>query len=982
MAETDISLRVGFDTKDVVQNTNKLQSEMQKVFDKTSGKKLDNQMNSILTRMSKMNAEADKVKRTMSNMESAKLKEIADSADAAASKVREYTQKLEEAKQSGANEATISSLEAELAEWKELSNQVKAVQDEISQNGIQSYMERTSEEYVNQENKLLNLNNGISSLIAKVYEVAPALRNAFAGQNPIEALGTAVKQFGGLISQAGSKATQFGAQLYQVNPALGVITTGFGQIVKGAGKVISIFGRIGQVAGKAIGKVVKAVGKLAGAGIKKAISGIKSLGERIKDSFNSKRVSGFGSTFKQMLGALLGVQGLTALFNKLKGAIKEGIDNLAQWNNGNNKTNESISMLMSSLTQLKNSVGAAFAPILNVVAPILNEFIQLLISAANAVGAFFAKLGGSSTVVKATKVQQNYADSLSNTGKAADEALGKLGSYDELSVVGEDSSSGGGGGGLDPNSMFEEVPIDSSISDMVDKIKDAWEKADFTEIGGIVGQKTKDALDQASTFLQTVAQPFAAKLGKSIATFLNGFFSTPGLATSLGTAIGELLNTALTLVHSFLKAFDFREFGNFIGTSIGTAITTFDWNTLGESIALFINGFFSMLGGFAESWDAGEIATSIAGGINTAISETDWAQNAKDLSAFVISLLDTLVQIIEKTDWKEFGKSVAEFIANIDWAGLSSTVFEGMGAILGGLAAFLWGLIEDAWNDVVDWWYDVAYEDGEFTMEGLLDGIVEGLGDIWNWIVENIFNPFIDGFKKAFGINSPSTVMEEQGGYIVDGLLNPIKEMPGKVLEFFEQLKTKLQEKVEEIHDNTTKKFTDIKDSITQSITSMKNTVIDIFSKLWDGLKKPINGVLGGIESFANGVIGAMNSMIDALNKLSFDVPSWVPLIGGKKFNLNISKVSTVSIPRLAQGAVIPPNKEFMAVLGDQKSGTNIETPLDTMIEAFKTALTDMGMTSSNNQPIVLQLNGRQVAQAVWDENEKRYKQTGKSYAY
>lgn len=95
-----------------------------------------------------------------------------------------------------------------------------------------------------------------------------------------------------------------------------------------------------------------------------------------------------------------------------------------------------------------------------------------------------------------------------------------------------------------------------------------------------------------------------------------------------------------------------------------------------------------------------------------------------------------------------------------------------------------------------------------------------------------------------------------------------------------------------------------------------------------------------------------------------------------------INKIPGVNItgrvPKLAQGAVIPPNKEFMAILGDQKQGTNIETPLATMVEAFNKALDMRGSSDSNREPIVLQLDGRTVARVVWDENEKRYKQTGR----
>ena len=116
--------------------------------------------------------------------------------------------------------------------------------------------------------------------------------------------------------------------------------------------------------------------------------------------------------------------------------------------------------------------------------------------------------------------------------------------------------------------------------------------------------------------------------------------------------------------------------------------------------------------------------------------------------------------------------------------------------------------------------------------------------------------------------------------------------------------------------------------------------------KFWKELaKKCGNGLIAGFEGAINGIISMFESMINwvvnGLNKISFDVPDWVPLIGGKKFGFSIPEVkfNRVSIPRLAQGAVIPPNREFMAVLGDQRYGTNIEAPLETIKQALAEVL-------------------------------------------
>lgn len=118
--------------------------------------------------------------------------------------------------------------------------------------------------------------------------------------------------------------------------------------------------------------------------------------------------------------------------------------------------------------------------------------------------------------------------------------------------------------------------------------------------------------------------------------------------------------------------------------------------------------------------------------------------------------------------------------------------------------------------------------------------------------------------------------------------------------------------------------------------------IANFFSGLWDGIKKAfttafdfiktafknyVNGWISIVENFINFFIKAINLLIKGLNKISFDVPDWVPSIGGKTFGFDIKEVPKVSIPRLATGAVIPPNAEFAAILGDQKHGRNLEAP-------------------------------------------------------
>ncbi|MEE0968159.1 MAG: hypothetical protein U0M06_02145, partial [Clostridia bacterium] len=109
------------------------------------------------------------------------------------------------------------------------------------------------------------------------------------------------------------------------------------------------------------------------------------------------------------------------------------------------------------------------------------------------------------------------------------------------------------------------------------------------------------------------------------------------------------------------------------------------------------------------------------------------------------------------------------------------------------------------------------------------------------------------------------------------------------------------------------------------------------------------NGLIAGFEGAINGIIWAFESMInwivDGLNKISIDIPDWVPGIGGQTWGVDIphADLGRVSIPRLARGAVIPPNREFLAVLGDQKQGTNIEAPAELIKQMTKEAILEIG---------------------------------------
>ena len=112
------------------------------------------------------------------------------------------------------------------------------------------------------------------------------------------------------------------------------------------------------------------------------------------------------------------------------------------------------------------------------------------------------------------------------------------------------------------------------------------------------------------------------------------------------------------------------------------------------------------------------------------------------------------------------------------------------------------------------------------------------------------------------------------------------------------------------------------------------------------------------MASGVNGVINALNKMISALNNLSFDIPDWIPGIGGESFGLDIPTVSKVHLPRLASGTVVPPRAgEFAAILGDNKRETEVVSPLSTMKQALMEALAESGI-SGGSQQVVIRFEG------------------------
>lgn len=619
-----------------------------------------------------------------------------------------------------------------------------------------------------------------------------------------------------------------------LNLASGSVS-GLGSIAKkGWGGLTKLLSGVGKTASTATGIIRKCSGAYA-ALLQKFTSGIPIV-RRFTGGIKENGKS-FGGGLKNILKYTLGIRSLFVLTNKLRSALVDGFNNLAQYSS---TTNASLSMLMSSLTQLKNSLATAFAPILDVIAPILNSFIQMVINVVNSIGQLMGALTGKTTMVTAKKVNQDYAASLDKTSsglknnagnaekasKAADKYKRTLLGFDQITKMDDNSdsdtsnSSGtntGSLGGVD--NMFQTTAIKSQFKDLAKLIKDSWKNADFTEVGAIVGRKLNSALQNIPW---DNIRNTSDRIAKSIATFLNGFIETADWGL-VGNTLSQGINTAFGFANTFAQNFHWNSLGDAVGNGINGALGGLDWNLIQDTVHNVVSGLIGTLNNFLATADWNLVGQTIGQYFNTkleafytAVTEFDWkglgkaisdslngaieiydfAKAGQAIGNVIKGLLDTFITAVENTDWKQVGEKIGDFLANIDWNGIADRIFEAIGAALGGLAAFIEGLFGDAVDSAKDYIKEHFTEAGKYTWKGFTNGIKDAVSDVGAWIKEHIFNPFLNGFKKAFGIHSPSTVMKEQGGHVMSGLFKGLKDSLPDILGWVGKLPGKVKDKL------------------------------------------------------------------------------------------------------------------------------------------------------------------------------------------
>lgn len=574
----------------------------------------------------------------------------------------------------------------------------------------------------------------------------------------------------------------------------------------------------------------------------------------------------------------------------------------------------------------------------------------------------------------------NMADSAKKTAKET-KTLSKIDEIDNIG--GNDNDSSSGGGTTPPN--FDLSSVDSSLLDW-------YKNLDFYELGKTVASKINTAL---SNIDWTEIQGGAKTIAQNIGNFING--CVDGFDWNLlGSTVGNGINTALIFANTLFTTTNFEKIGSSIATFLNSSISTINWKLLGTTIANEIKGIANTISGFLKTFD-----------------------------------------------WSTIVDGLVDFITNFDWSGVSNSLFNMLGsacANLVNLGMVIGNYIAKAFTNIGQYFQDKIEECGGNIFAGIQKGITDAMIGIGKWIFDNIWIPFINGFKNAFGIHSPSTKMAEMGVYIIAGLkeglkniwenvkpifvnlyngirdkFNEIKQKVYSIVNFlkdgvkdkFNSMKDKVFTSVNNLRNGVKDKFNSVKDKINTIVTSIKNgvtgkfqtvknkavsifnnmktSISNIFSGIWNTIKKVINSILGGIESMANGVVKGINRVIGALNNLNFKIPDWVPGgYGGKSFGLNLRTMNEISIPKLATGNVA--TEETLAIFGEYsnaRTNPEITAPQSIIYETTKQALIDSNFSNNKNdnnsmpKTIVIKFGSYRVAFELEELIRKARRQNG-----
>lgn len=674
-----------------------------------------------------------------------------------------------------------------------------------------------------------------------------------------------------------------------------------------------------------------------------------------------------------------------------------------------------VRVMQLQLQSLKATVGQGLINIFTPVLKVINILLGKLATLANAFKSFTelitgkkssgqtsgsgAGLAGTDAIAdtadqygqaadNAEKLANANKDNATATKKANKETKNYLSSLDEVHKVSStegtsstpsgsgSSGTGSGSGGLpssvgsvDYGSLAEGENALDKISDSAKKLADLLKKL-WKPFQDAWKKEGKNTINAAKTALDGLKK-LAVSVGKSLVEVWTNGTGTTILTTMLKIA-QNVLKTIGNIASGFADAWNKNNVGTQIIQNIADALVVV--MQLVEKIAEDTATWAANLDFYPLLESISNLTSTFAPILESIGNVLEWIYNNIVLPMLkwlietgiptVINLVSKVVTFLadHQTIVEAFGAALIGAFAAAKIAGLASRVIKsvsgiamaakglislmtGAGGIMGGIKAIATAIGPGG---------IFAIAVGACIAIGVLlyknwDKIKEVAGKVWDWIK-----------------NKTVTFVNDIG--------NKLRNLGAKISTIWDNIKSTARQKWNAIWSTIGNLVERIKNGIVGKFTSAKNKVVDIFG----GIKDTIRNILNKVIGIVNGAIGTVNSAIGGIES-AFSFGPWkVPTPFGSRtigFTASFPRVPTV--PYLAKGAVIPPRSEFLAVLGDQKQGNNIETPEALLRKIVREE--SGGQQSGGNVRFTAQINRRTVFDEIIEEAKLRRDTSGRN---
>ena len=777
------------------------------------------------------------------------------------------------------------------------------------------------------------------------------------------------------------------------------------------GKLKSMGSAAAFAAGKGIGQLVSGLKAVAAAAAQAAAAGVKKLGNGLKSlgasawrritalpgkllQIGKSASSGAGGVGKMVksirnIGIVsLGLRVAGGMFGRLRSIISSYIS-----------TNEELNAATATLT---NQMGQALEPAIRLVMAAMQQLMPVVQKVSSAVNAVLKSIIGEIGEV-------SYAM----------RSMGTYG-FDQITKAEETGSTS--------TVEQEQSALVTKLTKWIEQLKKAFVAGDWSGIGKMLGDSANGAFDALNRL----------DVGKKLGTFVNNLTTTlhsllstvdfagigktaanllgDGMATIDWAKVGETIGLAAvalpTVILSFLQNTDWALVGNSVLTCLQSAmgvvsawVKGVDWLQIGQSVSRFItetnwagiaqsfHGYVSAAFGGVEFTSVGDLvakgfngvvnalhrvvtafnwpglAAALTQQINDVITGADWLKFGQTISQLVTTTLQTLRSTIVTFDWNGLGSGIADCINGLDWPGMLSELSGSVSDLLKGGLDLLIGFAQklnwsklgkDVWNGLtgvvrgIDWngILSKAFE----LLGSAIGGASSMMTTYWATVATAMAKGRVNAWSYFKGF------IDDAGGDVGKGILNAIKAA-------FTSVGTWIN----------TNLWTPFKKGFETAFGDTGSTISAIFEDIPDELKKPINTIISTINSLISGVCSGINSMVKALNALSFDIPDWVPGIGGKTFGLSLKEITAPKIPMLAKGGIV--TEPTTAIIGEQGKKEAV-LPLEQNTEwmdKMADRINGNGSGGAARQPVIIQLllGKRKLTEYVIEDINQITKATG-----